>query len=77
MWLWYEQRKLGSLPIKTCDRSTETDLMEHDLIYGQTEIKKEMKVSYTPNILVDAGLPMGRRAQARRVPSPMGLNVAF
>ena len=51
--------------------------MEHDLIYGQTEIKKEMKVSYTPNVLVDAGLPMGRRAQATRVPSPIGLGVAF
>ena len=51
--------------------------MEHDLIYRQTEIKKEMKVSYTPNVLVDAGLSMGRIAQVKRLPSPMGLRIAL
>ena len=55
----------------------QTDLMEHDLIYGQTEMTKEMKVSYNPNVLVDVGSPMGRRAQAMRVPSPTGLDIAL
>ena len=36
----------------------QTYLMEHDRIYGQTKIAKEMKFSYTPNKLVDTGSPM-------------------
>jgi len=48
--------------------------MEHDRICGQTHIMKEMKFSYTPNVLVDADSPMGRRVQATRVPSPTGLD---
>ena len=51
--------------------------MKHDWIHGQTDRMKEMKFSYTPNILVDAGSPMGRRAQTTRVPSPTGLDIAL
>ena len=51
--------------------------MKHDRIHGRTETTKEMKFSYTPNVLVDADSPMGRRVQATRVPSPTGLDIAL
>jgi hypothetical protein len=51
--------------------------MEHDRVHGQTEITKEMKFSYTPNVLVDADSPMGRIVQVMRVPSPMILDIAL
>ena len=50
--------------------------MEHDQLYGQTDITKDTKFSHTPNILVDANSPMGKRLQAIRVPSPTGLGIA-
>ena len=52
-------------------------MAEHNRIRGWNEKMKEMKFSYTPNILVDADLPMGMRVQATRVPSPTGLDIAF
>ena len=54
-----------------------TDLMEYDLIHGQTEITKEMKVSYNPSVLVNISSPMGRRTQIMRIPSPTGLDIAL
>ena len=51
--------------------------MEHDRICGRTDRTTEIKFSYTPNVLVDADSPMGRRVQAIMVPSPMGLDIAL
>ena len=51
--------------------------MEHDRIHGQTDITKEMKFSYTPNVLVDVNSPMGRRVQVMRVRNPTDLDIAL
>ena len=51
--------------------------MEHDRIHGRTDITTKTKFSYTPNVLMDADSPMGRRVQATRVPSPTDLDIAL